>query len=390
MKNLKITCGLFMTMAFFASSCSDDRDHNPIALEPETFVLNEPTYGTTSIILEKTTGIPFTWSQPDYGATVAPTYSIQMSTVADFSDIAGKDDKGNDIMVSSVSTLVSGLTIVNTDVKGKDINSAILKNYMIESAEDLTNALLEKGGYIPVYLRATSTFNEQTIYSNIVSIQTMPYFVEPILFTPYYIVGAITGWSTASSKMNALLYPSSDKEYSYTTIWEGDANLKFWETEDYGDWSKAWSTPIDGDNSPSGNLVKDGSGAMVCPEPGTYYTYSINMGDNTYAWTKCDNQAPAEYNTISLVGSWDANWGVDIDMEQVYKHNWCVTTTFESKYEFKFRADHAWDTNWGVAIDINDIPYGAGKQNGDNMSVPAGTYIVYFNDITGEFVFVKQ
>lgn len=390
MKNLKIASGLMIAMAMFATSCSDDRDHNPTALEPTTFVLNEPVYGTSNILLQNTSGIDFTWSQPDYGTTVVPTYTIQMSTDANFGDIPGKDDNGNEITVSSVSTLVSGLSVVNTSVTGKDINSAILKNYMIESADDLTAALQAKGGYIPVYLRATSTFDDKTIYSNTVSIQTLPYFVEPVLFTPYYIVGAITGWSTASTKMNALLYPLSDKEYSYTTVWEGDANLKFWETEDYGDWGKAWSTPVDGDNSPSGNLVKDGSGAMVCPEPGAVYTYSINMGDNTYAWTKYDNQSPAEYGIISITGV-NGDWDTDYDFEQVYPHNWCLQGyTFTAKTEFKFRAEHAWDANWGVALDINDIPYGAGKSNGDNITAPAGTFTIYFNDITGEFVFVKQ
>ena len=390
MKNLKIASGLMIAMAMFATSCSDDRDHNPTALEPTTFVLNEPVDGTANILLQNTSGIDFTWSQPDYGTTVVPTYTIQMSTDANFGDIPGKDDNGNEITVSSVSTLVSGLSVVNTSVTGKDINSAILKNYMIESADDLTAALQAKGGYIPVYLRATSTFDDKTIYSNTVSIQTLPYFVEPVLFTPYYIVGAITGWSTASTKMNALLYPLSDKEYSYTTVWEGDANLKFWETEDYGDWGKAWSTPVDGDNSPSGNLVKDGSGAMVCPEPGAVYTYSINMGDNTYAWTKYDNQSPAEYGIISITGV-NGDWDTDYDFEQVYPHNWCLQGyTFTAKTEFKFRAEHAWDANWGVALDINDIPYGAGKSNGDNITAPAGTFTIYFNDITGEFVFVKQ
>lgn len=379
-----------MAMALFATSCSDDRDHNPTALEPDTFVLNEPEYGTTNILLEKTSGIDFSWSQPAYGTTVAPTYSIQASTKSDFGDIPGVDNDGNEVMVSSVTTLESGIIEVTKPVTGKALNSLILKNYNITSTEELVAALANNNGYIPVYLRVTSTFNKKTIYSNVVSIQTIPFFVEPESFTQYYIVGAITGWSTASTKKNALLYPSSTTDYSYTTIWGGDANLKFWETDDYGDWGKAWSTPVDGDNSQTGNLVKDGSGAMVCPEPGTYYTYSINMADNTYAWIKCDNQSPAEYTNISLVGSWDANWTVDIDMEQIYPHNWSVTYTFDAKYDFKFRAEHDWGVNWGCGVDINDVPYGAGKQNGENNSVPAGEYTIYFNDITGEFVFVKQ
>lgn len=390
MKKLRITSGLLVALAMFATSCSDDRDHNPTALEPETFVLNEPVYGENNIILESTTGIQFAWSQPAYGTTVVPTYTLQVSTEPDFGDIQSVDEEGNDIMVSSVSTLASGLTVVNTSVKGKDINAVVLKNYGIESTEDLLLAMAQHDGCVPVYLRATSTFNSQTIYSNVVSIQTVPYFVEPESFTQYFIVGAMTGWGTGSTSMWALLYPSNAKEYSYTTKWEGDANLKFWEVEDFGDWGKAWSTPIDGDNSPSGNLVKDGSGAMVCPEPGAYYTYSINMGDNTYAWKKCENQSPAEYTSISLIGV-DGDWEKDYDLELCAPHNWYIKGyTFSAKTEFKFRADHAWDANWGVEQDINDTPFGAGKQNGPNMTAPDGTFDIYFNDITGEFVFVKN
>jgi len=390
MKNLKIASGLLMAMALLAASCSDDRDHNPTALEPSTFVLNEPIYASNSIMLEKTTGIDFTWSQPEYGVPVVATYSVEMSTQPDFSDIPGVDDDGNSVMVSSITTLVSGLSVVKTSVTGKDINSAILKNYGIASYDDLTNALQSNGGSIPVYLRATSTFDEKTIYSNTVSILTLPFYVEPVLFTPYYLIGALNGWGTSSANMNALLYPSSDKEYSYTTQWTGDANLKFWETENWGDWGTAWSTPIDGDNSPSGNLVKDGSGAMVCPEPGAFYTYSINMGDNTYAWTKCENQTPTDYEVVSLIGV-NGDWETDYEMIQVYPHNWCLQGfTFTAKTEFKFRANKAWDANWGVAVDTSETPYGAGKQNGDNITAGAGTFNIYFNDITGEFAFVKQ
>ena len=390
MKKLKITSGLLLAMALFASSCSDDRDHNPTALEPTGFVLNEPVYGTSNILLEKTTGIDFTWSQPDYGVPVVATYTLQMSTKADFSDIPGIDDDGNEIMVSSVSTLKSGITVVNTDVSGKDINSVVLKNYMIDSTEKLFEVVDEKG-CVPVYLRASSTFNNQTIYANVVSIQTIPYFVEPESFQQYYIIGNMNGWGTGSTNMWALLYPGEEKNcYSYTTQWNGDANLKFWEPDDWGDWSIAWSTPVDGDNSPSGVLKKDGSGAMVCPEIGAFYTFSINMTDFTYAWTKCENQAPAELESVALIGV-NGDWDTDIELTPSAPHNWYIKDyTFTAKTEFKFRANHNWDVNWGVELDINDTPYGVGKQNGPNIVAPDGTFDIYFNDITGEFAFIKK
>ncbi len=393
MKKLKITSGLLLAMALFASSCSDDRDHNPIALEPTSFVLNEPVYSTANILLQNTRGIDFTWSQPDYGVPVVATYALQMSTKSDFGDIPGVDDDGNEIMVSSISTLKSGLNVVNTfdsRVSGKDINSVVLKNYMIDSADKLSEVLSETG-YVPVYLRVSSTFNNQTIYSNVVSIRTIPFFVEPESFSLYFIIGAMNGWGTGSTNMWGLLYPGEEKNcYSYTTQWNGDGNLKFWEKDDWGDWSIAWSTPVDGDNSPSGELKKDGSGAMVCPELGAFYTYSINMSDFTYAWTKCENQNPTEFETISLIGV-NGDWDTDYDLTPTAPHNWYIKGyTFSAKTEFKFRANHAWDANWGVELDINDTPYGAGKQNGPNIVAPDGTFDIYFNDITGEFAFVKQ
>lgn len=390
MKKLKITSGLLLAMALFASSCSDDRDHNPTALEPTAFVLNEPVYSTANILLQKTTGIDFTWSQPEYGVPVVATYALQMSTKADFSDIPGVDDDGNEIMVSSVSTLKSGLTVVNTDISGKDINSVILKNYMIDSSEKLSE-ILNETGYVPVYLRATSTFNNQTILSNVVSIQTIPYFVEPESFTQYYIIGAMNGWGTGSTNMWGLLYPTGEKNcYSYTTQWNGDGNLKFWETADWGNWGTAWSTPVDGDNSPSGVLKKDGSGAMVCPELGAFYTFSINMTDFTYSWTKCENQNPTEYGSISLIGV-NGDWSTDYELTPSSPHNWYIKGyTFTAKTEFKFRADHDWTANWGIDLDINDTPYGAGKQDGPNITAPDGTFDIYFNDITGQFAFIKQ
>ena len=390
MKKLKIMSGLLLVMALLASSCSDDRDHNPTALEPTAFVLNEPVYSTANILLQKTSGISFTWSQPDYGVPVVATYAIQMSTEADFGDIPSVDDDGNDIMVSSVSTLQSGLNIVNTSISGKDINSVVLKNLMIDSSEKLADILSETG-YVPVYLRATSTFNNQTILSNVVSIQTIPFFVEPESFSQYYIVGAMNGWSTGSANMWSLLYPSEEKNcYSYTTQWEGDGNLKIWELNDWGDWGKCWNTATDGDQSASGALIKGDNGAIKCPEPGTFYTFSINMNDFTYTWTKCENQSPTEFSSISLIGV-NGDWEKDYDLIPSSPHNWYIKGyTFTAKTEFKFRADYGWTYNWGVELDVNDMPYGIGKQDGPNIVAPDGTFDIYFNDITGEFVFVKQ
>ena len=41
-------------------------------------------------------------------------------------------------------------------------------------------------------------------------------------------------------------------------------------------------------------------------------------------------------------------------------------------------------------MNIAEKYYGTGTNGGDNIKVPAGTYNVFFNDITGEFVFAAK
>ena len=59
--------------------------------------------------------------------------------------------------------------------------------------------------------------------------------------------------------------------------------------------------------------------------------------------------------------------------------------TFEEDTELKFAAG-SWDVNWGNSA----FPYGIGTQGGDNIVVKKGSYRVYFNDITGNYMFIEQ
>ena len=138
-----------------------------------------------------------------------------------------------------------------------------------------------------------------------------------------------------------------------------------------------------------GALVNSGANAFVCPEKGAYYTLTIDMTAKTYSWTKLDKQDPDAFNTVSLIGGFN-DWGGDVDMEQTAPHNWYVNHTFSSDTEMKFRSNHSWDTtNWGGKVaSLAGMIYTA-ETGGDNLHIPAGTYDIYFNDITGKFMFVK-
>ena len=52
----------------------------------------------------------------------------------------------------------------------------------------------------------------------------------------------------------------------------------------------------------------------------------------------------------------------------------------------KFAADGGWDFNWG-----NDtFPWGEGKQNGANIPYVAGSYTVFLNDMTGQYMYIEN
>lgn len=205
----------------------------------------------------------------------------------------------------------------------------------------------------------------------------------------YYIVGNINNptWS-ADACIRDMLYAEGGNIYSYTTQWNGAWDLKIWESKNIGDWSKAWGTAVDGDGSASGALINSSSNSFQAPAKG-YYTLTVNMNDNTYTWTKLDNQAPAVYTHVSLIGDFNS-WGGDVDMTQEANapHNWYARVTIPSDGGLKFRANHGWDVSWGTSADdkstaIGDVYYLS--TGGENITVPAGTYDFYLNDITGRW-----
>ena len=114
----------------------------------------------------------------------------------------------------------------------------------------------------------------------------------------------------------------------------------------------------------------------------------------TTKWTKLANQNPTEFEYVSLIGV-GGNWndGDDIDLTQVAPHNWYKANVEIPEGGFKIRADHKWrdDGNWGFGKGQKYESKGTLITSGgsSNIPVPAGTYNIYFNDITGAYAFVN-
>lgn len=229
------------------------------------------------------------------------------------------------------------------------------------------------------------------IYQMTINMMDYTYSIKQIA-PEYYLVGALQSWS--DQNMSCLMTAETAMVQNFTTKWTGDANMKIWLGSDFGKWDNAFgSASGDGVNTAEGKL-KAGGGAIVCPEKGAYYTFTADFSTMTYKWTKLANQNPTEFKHVSLIGvggKW--NEGDDIDLEQVAPHNWYLAKQEIPAGGLKIRADYKWrdDGNWGFAEGQKYESKGTLITSGgsSNISVPAGTYNIYFNDITGAYAFVE-
>ena len=235
-------------------------------------------------------------------------------------------------------------------------------------------------------------------YKITVNVMDMTYEIQGISAIPeYYGVGTMTGWN-AGSKVSAM-FPTSGNTITLTTYFTGAWDMRMWPAENFGNWDSGTAIGIaeNGGNAASGTLVwnTENDGNLASPEAG-YYTLDCNLGDMTYQWTKCDNQSPATYEKIGLVGGND-DWDNDVFLTQVENtsgadhptHLWYalgVKIDFCS-WGVQFRANGGWDQQWGSGD--QGFPY-AQSNTKNNISIEPGTYNVYFNDITGHYFFVAQ
>ena len=228
------------------------------------------------------------------------------------------------------------------------------------------------------------------MYQMTINMMDYTYSIKQIA-PEYYLVGKLQGWSDKLENKTCLMYAETPMVQSYTTQWNDDANLKIWLGSDWGNWDNAYGAKDNGDNSVEGKIA--GSGAIVCPEPGAFYTFKADFSTMTYKWTKLENQNPKAFENVSLIGvggKW--NDGDDIDMTQVTPHNWFIETTLPVG-GFKIRGDHDWNKggNWGYTADQKFTSTGKlfnDGGSGDIKIATAGKYRIFFNDITNEYAII--
>lgn len=193
-------------------------------------------------------------------------------------------------------------------------------------------------------------------------------FEEVIEFGTIGIIGTATpgGWDNDTD----LTKSSSNPDLWQATLTLTDGVAKFRAND-------AWTINWGGADFPNGIGVLNGPDIPV-----TAGEYLISFNTNTleYKFLLIGN-----YASVGIIGdATPGGWDNDTDMEQDPndKSLWKLRIIL-TEGEAKFRADNDWAVNWGGG----DFPSGVATQDGPNIPVPAGEYIVRFNSTTGEYSF---
>ena len=381
---------MLLSMTLMFTACDDDRDSNPTLSQPTTFALNNPV--NTLVDLAQSQGIPFAWSQPDYGGwPAAVEYQLEVSPTNNWT-----------VSTDEATADESGATIADYAIL-PTIYASCTGNML---AEELAKALVQicqwDEASVPekqtVYVRCSAvTAGAKTIYSNVVSLDVNPYYIEladaPIEI--WYLVGEGIGsadWDNGAGSVATggliPMYPIAGNEYDkrtgqgeieYAGYFVGGKGFKLVKIP--GKWDDQWGMGSD-------TYVKNdgGSGNITMPADG-YYRIRLNTATDQLVIEPIEGTVGV-YEMISMPGDyqgWNTGENVMSPMStNVENHDWYVMKVTYDDTALKFAADNAWDVNWGAA----DFPYGIGQQNGPNIPIKAGTYNVFFNDILGTYNFV--
>lgn len=126
---------------------------------------------------------------------------------------------------------------------------------------------------------------------------------------------------------------------------------------------------------PSGTAVAGGTDKISVPAG--FYNVTFDRTTGAYSYTVVP---------ISLIGAGVIDWNTDVTLDSADNGiNSTKSGVVFAGGDVKFRANAAWTTSWGGST---AFPTGTAIINdNNNIPVPAGTYDVSFNRVTGEYNF---
>ena len=373
-----------------------------------------------SITLASCNGDYDDWAQPQHNpqeeAITIPGFTA--TPVVQSIDCSSVTTDSVSIFTLSEAALPEGFTLDNARLEiipqgednaiKKNVNASIEGKSAVADLAEVTASFYGKrpiahSFVAHVYLNAVKNGDAVLIDAGKFNLEMTP--KAPFIDSGYYLVGDMTDWKLSpdfkfthsganvyeDSKFT-LVFTTKDDKQCWKIIPQGNVDTgNIWAVEN--DPKGVVGIENDGDDAMKGTLLTTTSkgekaGAGKIAKAGTYMM-TINMMDYTYEIVK-----PTEFEYVALIGV-GGKWsdGDDIDLTQVTPHNWYKANVEIPDGGFKIRADHKWrdDGNWGFDAGQNYESKGTLITSGgsNNIPVPAGTYNIYFNDITGAYAFVE-
>ncbi len=150
----------------------------------------------------------------------------------------------------------------------------------------------------------------------------------------------------------------------------------------------SWDKVIGGGNENGGQAYSKNTSDYpdnIIINQGGFYKIDLNTADKTMTMTRLSD-SQASYSTITMPGAyqgWVADNNAMTALGTSNSHDWCAFLTIDNDSELKFTPGN-WDYDWGS----DGFPYGKGNQYGSNIPAKAGSYSVYFNDLSGDYMFI--
>jgi hypothetical protein len=139
------------------------------------------------------------------------------------------------------------------------------------------------------------------------------------------------------------------------------------------DWAVNWGD----DGFPTGTGTQDGPNIMIPFAD----NYEISFNATTGEYILSPGVSWGMIGPASPTGNWDE----DIDMESLSSeigNEWNAFFTVTDG-EAKFRKNDDWSVNYGAP----EFPMGVGTQDGPNIMVAGGEYVIALNTATGDYIF---
>ncbi|KAA8484358.1 uncharacterized protein DUF5019 [Arcticibacter tournemirensis] len=308
------------------------------------------------------TAVVFSWTKPDFGYSAAVSYSIQ------FAKKGTNFTPAKTVYLSNVQR--KGYTVAEMNAIAAEIGLAAFT-----------------AGEMEVRVSGEISAEIAAVTSNTATVNITPYLSEPE-YQVIFMVGDATegGWDNA--KGTAMFRDDNDAFiYTFTGRFKA-GNLKFLGIS--GKWAPQWGANAQGGVAFRAKDADPDPGSFSVPADG-YYTVILNIRNNVFSITPFDASATTSYSSIGTIGDFNS-WSdiAPMSSSSFNPHFWHSKQTFGASTGLKFRIASGWSVNWGPAKGHETELRGKGVAGGENLTVPAGTYQVYFDDITGHYVFVKE